>query len=84
MSRDRAVRPGKSSVAQVPGLRFARRRVGNRLLVYRGRLSEHPSTSEYELMKRLGSAMTHRDGMSAFACELAMKGHTANPKGRGS
>ena len=35
-------------------------------------LSEHPSTSEYELMKRLGSAMTIAM-MSAFACELAMK-----------
>ena len=35
-------------------------------------LREHPSTREYELMKRLGSAMTIAM-MSAFACELAMK-----------
>ena len=35
-------------------------------------LSEHTKTSEYELMKRLGSTMTIAM-MSAFACELAMK-----------
>ena len=35
-------------------------------------LREHSSISEYELMKRLGSAMTIAM-MSAFACELAMK-----------
>lgn len=35
-------------------------------------LSEHSKTSEYELMKRLGSAMTIAM-MSAFACELTMK-----------
>ena len=35
-------------------------------------LREHSSTGEYELMKRLGSAMTIAM-MSAFACELAMK-----------
>ena len=35
-------------------------------------LTEHPSTSEYELMKRLGSALTIAM-MSAFACELTMK-----------
>lgn len=35
-------------------------------------LSEHSSTTEYELMKRLGSTMTIAM-MSAFACELAMK-----------
>ena len=35
-------------------------------------LSEHSTTSEYEMMKRLGSTMTIAM-MSAFACELAMK-----------
>ena len=35
-------------------------------------LSEHSKTSEYELMKRLGSTMSIAM-MSAFACELAMK-----------
>ena len=35
-------------------------------------LSKHSKTSEYELMKRLGSTMTI-GMMSAFACELAMK-----------
>ena len=35
-------------------------------------LSEHSKTSEYELMKRLGSTMTIAM-MSAFACELTMK-----------
>ena len=35
-------------------------------------LSEHSKTSEYELMKRLGSTMTIAM-MSSFACELAMK-----------
>ena len=35
-------------------------------------LGEHSKTSEYELMKRLGSTMTIAM-MSAFACELAMK-----------
>ena len=35
-------------------------------------LGEHSSASEYELMKRLGSAMTIAM-MSAFACELTMK-----------
>ena len=35
-------------------------------------LREHSKTSEYELMKRLGSTMTI-SMMSAFACELAMK-----------
>ena len=35
-------------------------------------LTEHSSTSENELMKRLGSTMTIAM-MSAFACELAMK-----------
>ena len=36
------------------------------------KLGEHSKTSEYELMKRLGSTMTIAM-MSAFACELAMK-----------
>ena len=35
-------------------------------------LGEHSKTSQYELMKRLGSTMTIAM-MSAFACELAMK-----------
>ena len=35
-------------------------------------LGEHSKTTEYELMKRLGSTMTI-GMMSAFACELAMK-----------
>ena len=35
-------------------------------------LGEHSKTSEYELMKRLGSTMTIAM-MSAFACELTMK-----------
>ena len=35
-------------------------------------LSEHTKTSEYELMKSLGSTMTV-SMMSAFACELALK-----------
>ena len=36
------------------------------------RLGEHTKTTEYELMKRLGSTMTI-GMMSAFACELALK-----------
>lgn len=36
------------------------------------RLGEHTKTTEYELMRKLGSTMTI-GMMSAFACELAMK-----------
>lgn len=40
--------------------------------VSKGELGEHSKTTEYELMKRLGSTMTIAM-MSAFACELVMK-----------
>ena len=63
--------PREESVARFPDLDL--HDDGSATLYWsKEQLSEHPSTTEYEMMKRLGSAMTVAM-MSAFACELAMK-----------
>ena len=63
--------PRELSVARFPGFDM-HDNGSSTVYLSKDELSEHSKTSEYELMKRLGSTMTTAM-MSAFACELTMK-----------